>query len=154
MEIPRDAASQQLNQSRTGFARMVASPDAPNLNTAGSRAVEAWFLGPKAENADELERLIVEAVRDQAFWRRNYHPNDPTHITEATKQAPDYLEAVGALRDGFRGLLAFLKKSVPFFSMRYQGHMNWDLTLPGFAAMLYNPNNVAFEGSTASTILA
>jgi glutamate/tyrosine decarboxylase-like PLP-dependent enzyme len=157
MEIPRDAASQQLNQSRTGFARMVASPDAPNLNTAGSRAVEAWFLGPKAENADELERLIVEAVRDQAFWRRNYHPNDPTHITEAIKQTPDYLEAVGALRDGFRGLLAFLKKSVPFFSMRYQGHMNWDLTLPGiagyFAAMLYNPNNVAFEGSTATTIL-
>ena len=41
--------------------------------------------------------------------------------------------------------------------MRYQGHMNWDLTIPGmlgyFAAMLYNPNNVAFEGSTATTIL-
>jgi glutamate/tyrosine decarboxylase-like PLP-dependent enzyme len=53
--------------------------------------------------------------------------------------------------------LAFLKKSVPFFSMRYQGHMNWDLTIPGilgyFATMLYNPNNVAFEGSTATTLL-
>jgi glutamate/tyrosine decarboxylase-like PLP-dependent enzyme len=64
---------------------------------------------------------------------------------------------MGGLKDGFRGLLAWLKKSVPFFSMRYQGHMNWDLTLPGmlgyFAAMLYNPNNVAFEGSTATTIL-
>jgi hypothetical protein len=35
--------------------------------------------------------------------------------------------------------------------------MNWDLTLPGilgyFSAMLYNPNNVAFEGSTATTLL-
>jgi len=54
-------------------------------------------------------------------------------------------------------LLAFLKKSVPFFSMRYQGHMNWDLTIPSmlgyFSAMLYNPNNVAFEGSTATTFL-
>ena len=24
-----------------------------------------------------LERLISEAIRDQAFWRRNYHPGDP-----------------------------------------------------------------------------
>lgn len=54
-------------------------------------------------------------------------------------------------------MLAFLKKSVPFFSMRYQGHMNWDLTIPGmlgyFAAMIYNPNNVALEGSTATTLM-
>jgi glutamate/tyrosine decarboxylase-like PLP-dependent enzyme len=61
------------------------------------------------------------------------------------------------LKDNLRSLLSFLKKSVPFFSGRYQGHMNWDTTLPGvvgyFAAMLYNPNNVAFEGSTATTIL-
>jgi glutamate/tyrosine decarboxylase-like PLP-dependent enzyme len=46
---------------------------------------------------------------------------------------------------------------VPFFSMRYQGHMNWDVTLPAmlgyFATMLYNPNNVAFEGSTVTTLL-
>jgi hypothetical protein len=62
-----DVASQQFNQSRAGFARLATSSDAPDLTTAGSRAVEAWFLGPKAENADELERLVVEAVRDQAF---------------------------------------------------------------------------------------
>jgi hypothetical protein len=64
-----DVASQQFNQSRAGFARLATSSDAPDLTTAGSRAVEAWFLGPKAENADELERLVVEAVRDQAFYR-------------------------------------------------------------------------------------
>jgi glutamate/tyrosine decarboxylase-like PLP-dependent enzyme len=157
MEIPRDSSSQQFAQARAALVRMASSPGAPTLDVRGSRAVEAWFLGPKAENADELERLVVEAVRDQAFWRRNYFPGDPTHITESVKQSPEYLEASGALRDGFRELLAFLKKSVPFFSMRYQGHMNWDLTLPGiagyFAAMLYNPNNVAFEGSTATTLL-
>jgi hypothetical protein len=49
-----DVASQQFNQSRAGFARLATSSDAPDLTTAGSRAVEAWFLGPKAENADEL----------------------------------------------------------------------------------------------------
>ncbi|PRN02978.1 decarboxylase [Pseudomonas sp. LLC-1] len=123
----------------------------------GSRAVEAWFLGPRGENAELFERLVVEAVRDQVYWRRNFHPEDPSHITEAIKRSPEYLDGLSCLEEGYSGLLAFLKKSVPFFSMRYQGHMNWETTLPGilgyFAAMLYNPNNVAFEGSTATTIL-
>jgi glutamate/tyrosine decarboxylase-like PLP-dependent enzyme len=136
---------------------MARSSDAPTLDVTGTRALESWFLGPKGENADELERLVVEAIRDQAFWRRNYHPNDPTHITEEMRRTPEYVRAMDGLKEGYRSLLAFLKKSVPFFSMRYQGHMNWDLTIPGilgyFAGMLYNPNNVAFEGSTATTIL-
>ncbi|MFQ0833597.1 pyridoxal phosphate-dependent decarboxylase family protein [Citrobacter gillenii] len=123
----------------------------------GSRALEAWFLGPRGENSDLLERLVVEAVRDQVYWRRNFHPEDPSHITEEIKRSPEYVDSLGRLEEGYTGLLAFLKKSVPFFSMRYQGHMNWETTLPGilgyFAAMLYNPNNVAFEGSSATTIL-
>ncbi len=127
------------------------------LDGPGSNSVEAWFLGSKAENADEFERLIVEAVRDQAFWRKNFHPGDPTQITEYIKRQPEYVDAIDTLKESYRSLLAFLKKSVPFFSMRYQGHMNWDITMPSilgyFAAMLYNPNNVAFEGSTATTIL-
>jgi glutamate/tyrosine decarboxylase-like PLP-dependent enzyme len=157
MEIPRDAHSQAFVKARSTMAHFGRSADVPRLDTDGSRAVEAWFLGPKGENVDEFERLVVEAIRDQAYWRRNYHPGDPTHITEQIKRSPAYLEAMEALQEGYQGLLAWLKKSVPFFSMRYQGHMNWDLTIPGmlgyFAAMLYNPNNVAFEGSTATTIL-
>lgn len=129
----------------------------PFLHGAGTRAPEAWFLGTKAENVEELEKLIVEAIRDHAFWRRNFHPQDPTHITEQAKRHPSYLDAMDSLKDNFRSLLSFLKKSVPFFSGRYQGHMLWDTTLPSvlgyFAAMLYNPNNVAFEASTATTIL-
>jgi hypothetical protein len=131
--------------------------DLPELRRSGTRALEAWFLGPKAENAQELEALLLEALRDHVYWRRNFHPGDPTHITEKAKREPDFLLAQDRLKENFRLLLAALKKSVPFFSMRYQGHMDWDLTIPGivgyFAAMLYNPNNVAFEGSTATTIL-
>lgn len=128
-----------------------------SLDGNGSRAVEAWFLGPRGENAEVLERFVMQALRDQVHWRRNFHPMDPVHITEAVKRSPEYLDALDRLEEGYAGLLAFLKKSVPFFSMRYQGHMNWETTIPGilgyFAAMLYNPNNVAFEGSTATTIL-
>lgn len=129
----------------------------PYLEGPGTSSPEAWFLGSKAENAEEFERLIVEAIRDQAFWRRNFHPGDPTLVTEAVKRQPEYVQAMGALTDSYRTLLGFLKKSAPFFSTRYQGHMNWDTAMPAvlgyFAAMLYNPNNVAFEGSTATTIL-
>jgi glutamate/tyrosine decarboxylase-like PLP-dependent enzyme len=157
MNIPRDSISQGFTKASQAIRQLSQSSEIPNFNNTGTRALEAWFLGPKAENADELERFIVEAIRDQAFWRRNFHPSDPTHITGEMKRSPEYLAAMDALTEGYQSLLAFLKKSVPFFSPRYQGHMNWDLTVPGilgyFAAMLYNPNNVAFEGSTATTIL-
>ncbi|MEC4815260.1 MAG: pyridoxal-dependent decarboxylase [Scytonema sp. PMC 1069.18] len=140
-----------------GLNRFFKFGEMPHLEGLGTRSVEAWFLGTKAENVDELEHLIVEAIRDHAFWRRNFHPGDPTHVTEQVKRQPDYLEAIDTLKESYRSLLAFLKKSVPFFSMRYQGHMNWDMTLPSilgyFATMLYNPNNVAFEASTATTLL-
>lgn len=157
MSTPRDSFSQGFRKARQGVRQFSQSNEVPSFESTGTRALEAWFLGPKAENADILENFIVEAVRDQVFWRRNFHPGDPTHITEEVKRSPEYLEAMDSLQEGYQSLLAFLKKSVPFFSMRYQGHMNWDLTIPGilgyFAAMLYNPNNVAFEGSTATTIL-
>jgi glutamate/tyrosine decarboxylase-like PLP-dependent enzyme len=157
MEHPRDASGQQLFEAQSGFARLAAAADRPKLDGLGTRGPEAWFLGPKGENGDMFERMVALAIRDHVFWRRNYHPADPTHITETIKRSDDYVHAVGALQEALDELLAFLKKSVPFFSMRYQGHMNWDLTIPGmlgyFSAMLYNPNNVAFEGSTATTYL-
>lgn len=119
------------------------------------RQVEAWFLGPRAENAQVLERLVVEALRDHVFWRRNFHPGDPVAITEHARREPGYAEAIDRLDEKYRLLLADLKQSSPFFSMRYQGHMIWDQTLPGvaayFAALLYNPNNVAPEASPATT---
>ena len=131
--------------------------DILDLEASGTRSLEAWFLGQKAENMNEFEGLILEAIRDQAFWRRNFFPGDPTQINEQVKRQPEYIQTIDTLKESYRSLLAFLKKSVPFFSMRYQGHMNWEVTMPAmlgyFAAMLYNPNNVAFEASTATTIL-
>lgn len=157
MERPRDFSSQHFSQTLAGLARVASAHDRPRLTGRGTRKPEAWFLGPKGENGDVFEQLIARSIRDHVFWRRNYHPGDPTHITAAIKNSSDYVEALGSLEEGLDELLAFLKKSVPFFSMRYQGHMNWDLTMPGmlgyFSAMLYNPNNVAFEGSTATTYL-
>lgn len=156
---PRSSQSQgflRMQQHMKKFFQQ-ASRDIPQLEGTGTKSLEAWFLGAKGENADELERLIVEAIRDQAFWRKNYHSGDPSYIPESVKISEDYIQTMAKLKDNYYLLLAFLKKSVPFFSMRYQGHMCWDITLPSilgyFAAMLYNSNNVAFEVSTATTYL-
>lgn len=128
---------------------------AERLGGAPDDAMRAWFLGPRAENADLLERLVTEALRDHVFWRRNYHPEDGFIISEADKRSDGYDRAVATLTQEMLGLLAELKRGVPFFSPRYKGHMNYEQTIASqvgyFAAMLFNPNNVAIEGSPVTT---
>ena len=120
-------------------------------------ALQAWFLGPRAENAEVLERLVTEALRDHVFWRRNYHPEDGFTIRETEKRKQGYEDAVATLTQELLGLLAALKRDVPFFSGRYKGHMVFEQTIASqvgyFAAMLYNPNNVASEISPVTTRL-
>jgi len=120
-------------------------------------SLPAWFLGPHAENAELLERLVTEALRDHVFWRRNYHPEDGFTIRETAKHKEGYEQAVATLTQELMGLLAELKRGVPFFSGRYKGHMSFEQTIASqigyFAAMLYNPNNVAVEASPVTTRL-
>jgi glutamate/tyrosine decarboxylase-like PLP-dependent enzyme len=123
----------------------------------GERQVAAWFLGPRAENLDMFMKLVEEAITDHAYWRRNFHPEDPTVISDAIQRETGYLDAVARTKSELFKLLAQLKGSVPFSSMRYQGHMCWDQTIPGMvayvAAMLYNQNNTATEASPVTTVL-
>jgi glutamate/tyrosine decarboxylase-like PLP-dependent enzyme len=120
-------------------------------------ALRAWFLGPRAENADLLERLITEALRDHVFWRRNYHPEDGFTIRETDKRKSGYEEAVSTLTQELMGLLSELKRGVPFFSGRYKAHMLSEQTIAAqvgyFATMLYNPNNVSVEASPVTSRL-
>jgi tyrosine decarboxylase len=115
----------------------------------------SWFLGPKAENADMFERLILEALRDCVFWRRNFHPEDDIIITEKVKREDAFQDSLALVRQEFLALLANLKRDVPFYSPRYIGHMLGDQLLPAiaayFAAMLHNPNNVSLEASPITT---
>jgi len=151
LPFPNDA------EGRSGMERIAEQREFERASEPRDGAVEAWFLGPKAENADLLEQLILEALRDHVYWRRNFHPGDPGHITEAMRHSEEYIRAVGVMRDELRATLALLKRSVPFFSMRYQGHMLWDTTLPStvgyFAAMLHNQNNASFEASPVTSVI-
>jgi glutamate/tyrosine decarboxylase-like PLP-dependent enzyme len=135
----------------------VAADTAASGFAESNDSLRAWFLGPRAENADLLERLIVEALRDHVFWRRNYHPEDGFTIRETDKRTRGYEEAVSTLTQELMGLLAELKRGVPFFSGRYRAHMLSEQTIAAqvgfFATMLYNPNNVSVEASPVTSRL-
>lgn len=132
------------------------SPDDQlHLRGAGTNSLAAWFLGPRAENKELFSKLIQSAVEANCNDRASLY-DDPPYVTEGRKDR-DYHDSVARMEDEFNKLLHALRGSVPFFSYRYQAHMNWDLTMPGmlgyFAAMLYNQNNVALEASPVTAQL-
>jgi glutamate/tyrosine decarboxylase-like PLP-dependent enzyme len=114
-------------------------------------ALYPCFLGPYGENDALLERLVVEFLRDHVYWRRNFHPEDPPAIPTHAAQTPEFMAFEARLRRELHILSAALKRSVPFHSPRYLGHMVSDLLIPGLAAQIltlpYNPNNVSEEAA-------
>lgn len=122
-----------------------------------SRTLDACFLGPYGENDSLLEKLVVEFLRDHVYWRRNFHPEDPPAISTAAAQHPEYQAFEARMRRELHQLSAALKKSVPFHSPRYIGHMASDLLLPGLAAQIltlpYNPNNVSEDAAPVTVEL-
>ncbi len=114
-------------------------------------ALYPCFLGPYGENDALLERLVVEFLRDHVYWRRNFHPEDPPAVPTHAAQTPEFMAFEARLRRELHSLSAALKRSVPFHSPRYLGHMVSDLLIPGLAAQIltlpYNPNNVSEEAA-------
>jgi glutamate/tyrosine decarboxylase-like PLP-dependent enzyme len=117
----------------------------------------ACFLGPYGENDTLLEKLVVEFLRDHVYWRRNFHPEDPPAIPTRAAADPAYRDFEARLRRELHHLSATLKRSVPFHSPRYLGHMVSDLLLPGLAAQIltlpYNPNNVSEDAAPVTVDL-
>ena len=109
------------------------------------------FLGPYGENDSLLEKLTVEFQRDHVYWRRNCHPEDPPAIPTHAAQSREFQAFEARLRRELHSLSAALKRSLPFHSPRYLGHMVSDLMLPGLAAQMlalpYNPNNVSEDAA-------
>ena len=121
------------------------------------RALDACFLGPYGENDALLEKLVTEFLRDHVYWRRNFHPEDPPAIPTRATRHPDYQDFEARMRHELHALSAALKRSVPFHSPRYIGHMASDLLLPGLAAQIltlpYNPNNVSEDAAPVTVEL-
>ncbi|GAB2490955.1 pyridoxal phosphate-dependent decarboxylase family protein [Arenimonas alkanexedens] len=116
-----------------------------------SAAIHPCFLGPYGENDALMEKLVVEFLRDHVYWRRNFHPEDPPAIPTDAASEPAFRDFEARMRRELHSLSASLKRSVPFHSPRYIGHMVSDLLLPGmlaqFLTLPYNPNNVSLDAA-------
>jgi tyrosine decarboxylase len=117
--------------------------------------VEALFLGPKSENREFFKEMLNFMMDEHIHWRRDFHPEDKPAITVNEQQGKDYLDTLERTEEALLELTNKLKvSSMPWFSPRYLGHMNSDTLMAAnlgyMATMLYNPNNVAFEGSPAT----
>jgi len=114
-----------------------------------TKPIAAWFLGPKAENAEIEEKLMNFILQDYFHWRRNYYPSDEIVIPQSLRR--ELVDWNDDLTQKLAEMLAGLRKHFPFYSPRYMAHMTSDQTLPSvlgyFAALLYNPNNVTPEAA-------
>ncbi|KAI1171294.1 pyridoxal phosphate-dependent transferase [Nemania sp. FL0916] len=120
--------------------------------------VGSWFLGPRAENFGLLKDLFNYVLEEQKEARKNLYSDDPTFITAEMQATDSFKESVEGLWDNVKGLSGMLAQhSIPFWSPRYNAHMNMDTALPGIigymTTMMYNPNNVATEASPFTTLV-
>jgi len=115
---------------------------------------DAYFLGAYGENADLFEELLMDFVRDHIYWRRNFHPESTPPISTSARYSQEFAGVAARMRRELFSLSADLKKSVPWFSPRYVGHMSSDLLMSGLIAnlmtTLYNPNNVSDQAAPAT----
>jgi glutamate/tyrosine decarboxylase-like PLP-dependent enzyme/anti-sigma regulatory factor (Ser/Thr protein kinase) len=140
-----------VNLKDTVAALMESSPIPAPIN------LKAFFLGPKAENADLMEQMLLNVYRDYVFWRRNFHPEDSAAILPEDQRNQTYEDFVSCFQRELFTLLGELKSDIPYFSPRYIGHMIADISMPALigyiATLLYNPNNVTWEASPVTTLL-
>lgn len=109
----------------------------------------AWFLGPKAEHSELLERSLLLVMRYYVHWRRNYFPGDRPLITQSLQK--ELSAEYDVLSERLLEMTAELRRNFPFYSPRYVAHQLSDVTLPwtlGYvAALFYNANNVTPEAA-------
>jgi hypothetical protein len=100
--------------------------------------VGSYFLGPKAENFHVLNELMGKVLQDQQMARQNLYPNDPAFITTGMMQAESYTKSMDELRGHVKELSEDLAlHSIPFWSPRYNAHMNMDVALPSIIGCKY-----------------
>lgn len=124
-------------------------------NNNYNKVIKSLFLGPKAENQELYESLIIEIIKDSCFLRKNFHPADLPVISETDKLSDDFQLTAAELKQELQNILAELKRGVPLYHPRYIGHMHGDLLISAiagyFGTLLYNSNNIVGESSPATT---
>ncbi|KAJ1311930.1 hypothetical protein OPQ81_010390 [Rhizoctonia solani] len=150
------------------FSGFSAESDVSSSNTSTSSLFDpsctrhdrlgAWFLGPKAENIDFLKQFLNSVADQTERARLAYQPDDPKFIGPEMQASAVFQNEISELDLALKELVGALSEhSIPFWSPRYNAHMNGDTSLPGLlgylAAALFNPNNVCTESSPLTTVI-
>ncbi len=127
-----------------------------SVATPESLKVEALFMGPKSENHEYFKSTLDFLMDEHIHWRRDFHPQDKPVVTPEEMRDGQFQKMLDRTTEVLLELSSKLKdSSAPWFSMRYLGHMNSDTlmvsNLAYMATILYNPNNVAYEASVATS---
>ena len=94
-------------------------------------AIDALFLGPKAENGDFLAKTIDEFIKDHFYWRKDFHPEDDPIISLEEQSSIDFLNIQQKTINALQSLSSKLREtSVPWHSPRYLGQMNSEILMP------------------------
>ncbi|KAH9003900.1 pyridoxal phosphate-dependent transferase [Lactarius hatsudake] len=121
-------------------------------------AVCAWFLGPKAENADYFMISVETILNDVIQCRRNFAPEDKDFIDAEALSSPAFRKSMSKLGTTLALLSRLLPQHcVPFYSPRYMAHMVTDVSMPAtlgyLTGLMYNPNNVGAEGGPITHVI-
>jgi glutamate/tyrosine decarboxylase-like PLP-dependent enzyme len=148
-----------LPDIKTTAAFLRTSKELQQTTTPLTPAPTAWFLGPRAENANHLADLVGRAVARHCAFRRLYndHHDDPAFASEEQLASESHLKTCERTVSILEDTLDQLGRSIPLAAYRNQSHMYWDVTLPAsagyVAGMLFNQNNVAAEASPVTTAM-
>ncbi|KAF7591349.1 hypothetical protein BBP40_001627 [Aspergillus hancockii] len=119
--------------------------------------INSFFIGPKGANLPDFRANINTILDELLEARLNYMPEDTRFISKDVRRSKEFQAIRDMVGNVVRKTAQVLgEHSVPFWSPRYEGHMNTDLTMASalgyFMTMLYNPNNVALESSPLTTV--
>lgn len=120
--------------------------------------INALLIGSKSENGELFKSLLNRLINEHLGWRQNYMPQDPPLISPIEQASPAFQQTVQRVKSVMEELSVRMRRdSVPWESARYWGHMNSETLIPAllgyYFGMLWNENNVSYEGSPASSLL-
>lgn len=102
--------------------------------------VGSWFLGPRAENFDLLKEFFAHILDDQRVARESIYKDDPAFITAEMRATEGFKESIAQLWDDVKDLSKGLAThSIPFWSPRYNAHMNMDTAMSSMIGCKFLP---------------
>jgi len=114
-------------------------------------SVDAYFLGPKSENAAAVREGFKIVLNHWFGWRNALFAEDPAAITGSVARSAAFRREQAQLAAELRRLCDMLLAETPTYTPRYVGHMQSEISLPALfghlAALVHNPNNTSREVS-------